>query len=346
MQIRAHSPICAHATSLGHLVLRWRRWERLQPRWRARRPIARGTCHTSCTSGTTAAWRATCRTSRCASAGGGGGGLCANSGWPAEFGSHVEGVGVVRRGGGDCESIHAVSPALAACVGATVQPRGSQETPETKRRMHNLLAVGVSRGGRGGWAGCKPRTRGAMPARALGQVSGLLDSLTTIKPRYATDEEVLRFHTKRWLDHVKAISALPSGGCHSRCARAPTGFSLRPRSPLPCPRSTTDARACGSCITPSPPPLPAVALCTRRPAGARAAHLPRGVRHRVAGAGGRAGRHRGRHEGGGACRSTVGGGGWDCDAPPPAAGAPWQVRNAYALVRPPGHHAEADEGHG
>jgi len=43
-------------------------------------------------------------------------------------------------------------------------------------------------------------------------VSKLSDVLTPVKPRYATDEEILRFHTPRYLERVKAISAAAEGG--------------------------------------------------------------------------------------------------------------------------------------
>lgn len=63
------------------------------------------------------------------------------------------------------------------------EPRGSQESPETKRRIHSLF-----------------------------NVTTLPEVLVPVKPRKATDEEILRFHTPEYLARVKEISALPIGG--------------------------------------------------------------------------------------------------------------------------------------
>jgi acetoin utilization deacetylase AcuC-like enzyme len=64
----------------------------------------------------------------------------------------------------------------------TVQPGEHAENPETKRRFRNLL-----------------------------EVSGLLEQLVPIKPRYATEDEIGRFHTPRHIARIKAMSA-ESGG--------------------------------------------------------------------------------------------------------------------------------------
>lgn len=61
--------------------------------------------------------------------------------------------------------------------GNTVQPYEHVENPETKRRFRNLL-----------------------------EVIGLLKQLTTIKPREATDEEILRFHTIEYLEKIRALN--------------------------------------------------------------------------------------------------------------------------------------------
>ena len=63
------------------------------------------------------------------------------------------------------------------------EPRGSQESAETKRRLASLVAV-------------------AAPAGAL----------VALAPRAATDAELLRFHTQEYLERVKAVSASPCGG--------------------------------------------------------------------------------------------------------------------------------------
>lgn len=54
-----------------------------------------------------------------------------------------------------------------------IEPTEYWENPATKRRLHNLLAV-----------------------------SGVLDQLTTVRARRATEEEILRFHTKEYHDRI------------------------------------------------------------------------------------------------------------------------------------------------
>lgn len=66
--------------------------------------------------------------------------------------------------------------------GLTIQPGEHAENPETKRRFRNLA-----------------------------EVSGMLDRLTPIAPRPATDAELLRFHTKAHLDHIRALSDAGGG---------------------------------------------------------------------------------------------------------------------------------------
>ena len=65
----------------------------------------------------------------------------------------------------------------------TIEPGEHAENPATKRRFRNLL-----------------------------EVSGLLDQLTTLKPRPATEAEVARFHTADYIRDIKAISANVKGG--------------------------------------------------------------------------------------------------------------------------------------
>ena len=55
--------------------------------------------------------------------------------------------------------------------------------PDTKRRMHELICV-----------------------------SGLIDHLTRVSPRRATDEEILRVHTVEYVERIKRESELPKGG--------------------------------------------------------------------------------------------------------------------------------------
>jgi acetoin utilization deacetylase AcuC-like enzyme len=61
--------------------------------------------------------------------------------------------------------------------GTPVQPYEHSENPETKRRIRNLL-----------------------------EVSGLLKRLTHIAPRPATDEEILRVHTRAHLDKIRSLN--------------------------------------------------------------------------------------------------------------------------------------------
>ena len=62
--------------------------------------------------------------------------------------------------------------------GNPVQPYEHAENPETKRRFRNLV-----------------------------EVSGLLKHLQALEPREATEEEVLRFHTRAHLEKVRELSA-------------------------------------------------------------------------------------------------------------------------------------------
>lgn len=62
--------------------------------------------------------------------------------------------------------------------GLTLQPDAHPESPQTKRRFLGLL-----------------------------EVSGILDKLTRIRPRHATEKEVLAYHTSDYVARVKALSA-------------------------------------------------------------------------------------------------------------------------------------------
>jgi acetoin utilization deacetylase AcuC-like enzyme len=66
---------------------------------------------------------------------------------------------------------------------AGLQPFSHFESAESKKRMHELLAV-----------------------------SGLLERLVPLSPRPATDEEILRVHSRAHLERIKAESTLPKGG--------------------------------------------------------------------------------------------------------------------------------------
>ena len=121
---------------------------------------------------------------------------------------------------------------------ACVQPRLSSESPETKRRFANLVAV-----------------------------SPLADVLVPLRPRPATDEELLRVHTPAYVARVKACGSGGGGYLDHELHMGPDGH----------------------------------VICALSAGGVLAA-----------------------------MEAVLAG----------------TVDNAYALVRPPGHHAEADRGHG
>lgn len=123
-------------------------------------------------------------------------------------------------------------------AGGFVQPDTHSENPETKRRFRNLV-----------------------------EISGLLAQLTQIAPRSATEEEILRFHTREYLERIKAESADNGGDAGELTPFAPGSYEIA-------------LLAVGGCLT--------------------------------------------------AIDAVLDG----------------TVDNAYALVRPPGHHAESDIGRG
>ena len=64
----------------------------------------------------------------------------------------------------------------------TVEPLGHIESPDSKRRIRNLL-----------------------------EVSGLLDKLVQLKPRPATEDEILRLHTREYVERIKKMSSAAGG---------------------------------------------------------------------------------------------------------------------------------------
>lgn len=76
--------------------------------------------------------------------------------------------------------------------GLTVQQGEHAESPETKRRFRNLV-----------------------------EVSGLLDQLTPITPRYATEDELLRFHTE---EHIQNIQKLSNQGHSDMATETAMGY--------------------------------------------------------------------------------------------------------------------------
>ncbi len=123
-------------------------------------------------------------------------------------------------------------------AGLTVQPLGHLENAEGKRRIRNLL-----------------------------EVSGLLDQLVTLKPRAATEDEILRLHTSEYVDRIKDESSKAGGDAGDLTPFGPGSYEIA-------------LLAAGGCIV--------------------------------------------------AVDAVLDG----------------KVDNAYALVRPPGHHAERDMGRG
>src|SRR4029077_11245759 len=67
-------------------------------------------------------------------------------------------------------------------AGLTVQPFGHIESAESKRRIRNLV-----------------------------EVSGLIDPLVQLKPRPATEDEILRLHTRGYVDRIKRLSSEAGG---------------------------------------------------------------------------------------------------------------------------------------
>lgn len=120
----------------------------------------------------------------------------------------------------------------------TVEPGVHAENPQTKRRLRNLV-----------------------------EVSGLLDHLTLIRPRAATEDELARFHTRAHIARIKAGSAKIKGDDEGMTPYGQGSYEI-------------------ACLS----------------AGGTIAALD----------------------------AVIGG----------------KVANAYALVRPPGHHALADQGMG
>jgi acetoin utilization deacetylase AcuC-like enzyme len=120
----------------------------------------------------------------------------------------------------------------------TVQPLGHIESAEGKRRIRNLV-----------------------------EVSGLIDHLVQLKPRPATEDEILRLHTREYIERIKKLSSEAGGEAGEETPFGRGSFEIA-------------LLAAGGCISAVDAVLDA------------------------------------------------------------------KVDNAYALVRPPGHHAEKDQGRG
>jgi acetoin utilization deacetylase AcuC-like enzyme len=123
-------------------------------------------------------------------------------------------------------------------AGLTVEPLGHIESAASKRRFRNVL-----------------------------EVSGLLDQLVQLKPRSATEAEILRLHTPEYVSRIKALSSEMGGEAGEETPFGRGSYEIA-------------LLAAGGCLT--------------------------------------------------AVDAVLDG----------------KVDNAYALVRPPGHHAERDRGRG
>jgi acetoin utilization deacetylase AcuC-like enzyme len=78
-----------------------------------------------------------------------------------------------------------------------IEPDTHSENPATKRRFRNLL-----------------------------DVSGVLAQLTHIEPRPASEEDVLRCHTREYLDRIKALSAGLGGDAGELTTFGPGGYEI------------------------------------------------------------------------------------------------------------------------
>jgi len=123
-------------------------------------------------------------------------------------------------------------------AGLTVQPLGHIESADGKRRIRNLV-----------------------------EVSGLIDQLVQLKPRPATEDEILRLHTREYVERIKKLSSEAGGEAGEETPFGRGSYEIA-------------LLAAGGCITAVDAVLDS------------------------------------------------------------------RVDNAYALVRPPGHHAERDRGRG
>ena len=81
--------------------------------------------------------------------------------------------------------------------GRTIEPEAHSESPATKRRFRNLV-----------------------------DVSGLLAKLVPLEPRPATEEEILRCHTRDYLERIKALSAENGGDAGELTPFGPGGYEI------------------------------------------------------------------------------------------------------------------------
>ena len=134
----------------------------------------------------------------------------------------------------------------------TVQPLAHIESAEGKRRIRNLV-----------------------------EVSGLMDQLVQLKPRPATEDEILRLHTREYVDRIKKMSAESGGEAGEEtpfgrgsyeiallsaggCIVAGSASSATPRSPRCTRVKPEDSRASrswtGTCTTATAPSTPSTPI--------------------------------------------------------------------------------------
>lgn len=82
-------------------------------------------------------------------------------------------------------------------AGGVVEPGEHAENPDTKRRFRNLI-----------------------------EVSGLLDRLVRVPPRMATEDEILRFHTREYVERIKALSGENGGDAGELTPFGPGSYEI------------------------------------------------------------------------------------------------------------------------
>jgi len=95
------------------------------------------------------------------------------------------------------------------------EPYPALDRPESKRRIWSLI-----------------------------QASGLADHLVALKPRPATEAELMRFHTSAYIDRVKSLSAGGGGDAGESAPLGPGGFEIASLAAGAC-IEATDAVLCG-----------------------------------------------------------------------------------------------------
>ena len=81
--------------------------------------------------------------------------------------------------------------------GKVIQPDSHVEGPETKRRFRNLL-----------------------------EMSGVWEQLTQIKPKMATEQDILRVHSRPYLEHIKELSNNGGGNTGAFSVVAPGTYEI------------------------------------------------------------------------------------------------------------------------